>query len=124
MYTLDHQFSSVQFRRSVVSYSLRPHEPQHARPPCPSPTPGVYSNSCPSIGSPYSSVGQESACSTGDPGLIPGLRRSPGEGNGNPLQCPCLENLMNTGAWWAAVHGITESGTTEQLTLTYLDHTE
>ena len=41
------QFSSVQFSRSVVSDSLRPHEPQHARPPCPSPTPRVYSNSCP-----------------------------------------------------------------------------
>ena len=39
---------SVQFSRSVVSDSLRPHELQHARPPCPSPTPGVYSNSCPS----------------------------------------------------------------------------
>ena len=42
------QFSSVQFSRSVVSDSLRPHESQHARPPCPSPTPGVHSNSCPS----------------------------------------------------------------------------
>ena len=41
-------FSSGQFSRSVVSDSLRTHEPQHARPPCPSPTPGVYSNSCPS----------------------------------------------------------------------------
>ena len=40
--------SSVQFSRSVVSDSLRPHESQHARPPCPSPTPGVYSNPCPS----------------------------------------------------------------------------
>ena len=40
--------SSVQFSRSVVSDSLRPHESQHVRPPCPSPTPGVYSNSCPS----------------------------------------------------------------------------
>ena len=40
-------FSSVQFSRSVVSYSSRPHGPQHARPPSPSPTPGVYSNSCP-----------------------------------------------------------------------------
>ena len=43
-----HQFSSVQFSRSVVSDSLRPHELQHARPPCPSPTPRVHSNSCPS----------------------------------------------------------------------------
>ena len=41
-------FSSVQFSRSVVSDSLQPHESQHARLPCPSPTPGVYSNSCPS----------------------------------------------------------------------------
>ena len=41
-------FQSVQFSRSVVSDSLWPHELQHARPPCPSPTPGVYSNSCPS----------------------------------------------------------------------------
>ena len=40
-------FSSVQFSRLVVSNSLRPHEPQHARPPCPSPTPRVYANSCP-----------------------------------------------------------------------------
>ena len=42
------QFSSVQFSRSAVSDSLRPHKLQHARPPCPSPTPGVYSNPCPS----------------------------------------------------------------------------
>ena len=42
------QFSSVQLSRSVVSDSLQPHESQHARPPCPSPTPGVHSNSCPS----------------------------------------------------------------------------
>ena len=42
------QFSSVQFSRSGMSDSLRPHESQHARPPCPSPTPGVYSDSCPS----------------------------------------------------------------------------
>ena len=40
--------SSVYFSRSVMSDSLRPHESQHARPPCPSPTPGVYPNSCPS----------------------------------------------------------------------------
>ena len=44
---MPHVFSSVQFSRSVMSNSLRPHEPQHARPPCPSPTPGVYPNSCP-----------------------------------------------------------------------------
>ena len=43
-----YQFSSVQFSRSVMSYSLRPQEPQHTRPPYPSPTPGVYPNPCPS----------------------------------------------------------------------------
>ena len=53
-----------------------------------------------------SSVGKESACSAGDLSSIPGLGRSPGEGNGNPLQYPCLENLMDRGASWAAVNGV------------------
>ena len=47
LYLNNFLFSSVQFSRSVVSDSLWPHEPQHPRPPCPSPTPGVYPNSCP-----------------------------------------------------------------------------
>ena len=52
-----------------------------------------------------------------DKGLIPGLGRSPGGGNDNPLECSCLENLMERGAWWTAVHlGHKESGTTERLT--------
>ena len=54
---------------------------------------------------PCSSVGKESACSAEDPGLIPGFGRSPGEENGNLLQYPCLENLMDRGAWWAVVIG-------------------
>ena len=45
-------------------------------------------------------------------GLIPGSGRFPGEGNGNLLQYSCLENSMDTGAWWATVHGVTESDTT------------
>ena len=45
-------------------------------------------------------------CQAGDMGLIPGLRRFPGEGNGNPLQYSCLGNLMDRGAWQAAVHGV------------------
>ena len=61
------------------------------------------------VGFPSSSVSKESACSAGDPGSIPGLGRSPGEGNGDPLQYPCLENLMDRGAWWAAVHGVAKS---------------
>ena len=47
----------------------------------------------------------------GDLGLIPGSGRVPGEGNGNPLQYSCLENPMDRGAWWATVHGVTESWT-------------
>ena len=61
------------------------------------------------MGFPCSSVGKESACSSGDLGSIPGLGRFPGEGNGNPLQYHCLENLMDRGAWWAAFHGVTKN---------------
>ena len=61
------------------------------------------------MGFPCSSVGKETAFSAGDPGSIPGLGRSPGEGNGNPLQYPCLENLMDREAWWIAVHGVTKN---------------
>ena len=52
-----------------------------------------------------SSVGKESACNARDLGSIPGSGRSSGEWNGNPLQYSCLENPMDTGAWWATVHG-------------------
>ena len=48
---------------------------------------------------------------TGDMGLIPGSRRSLGEGNGNPLQYSCLKNPMNRGTWWAIVDGVTKSQT-------------
>ena len=47
----------------------------------------------------------------GDPGLIPGSQRSPGEGNGNPLQYSCLGNPMDRGAWWAIVYGVAKSQT-------------
>ena len=54
---------------------------------------------------------KESSHNAGDPGSIPGLGRSPGEGNGNPLQYSCLENSMDGGAWRATVHEIAESRT-------------
>ena len=47
----------------------------------------------------------------GDLGLIPGVERSPGEGNGNPFQYSCLENYMDRGAWWATIHGVEKSWT-------------
>ena len=60
-------------------------------------------------GFPGGSEVKTSLCNAGDPGSIPGSGRSPGEGNGNPLQYSCLENLIEEGAWWAPVHGITKS---------------
>ena len=62
-------------------------------------------------GFPGSSAGKKSACNVGDLGLIPGLGRSPGEGQDNPLQYSCLENPMNRGAWQATVHGVAKSQT-------------
>ena len=65
-----------------------------------------------------------SACNVGDLGSIPGLGRSPGEGNGNPLQYSCLENPMDRGAWWAIVHGVAKSWTRLSdftFTLTHLE---
>ena len=63
------------------------------------------------MGFPGGSDGKESACNVGDLGSIPGLGRSSGEGNGNPLQYSCLKNPMDRGAWQATAHGVTKSQT-------------
>ena len=64
-----------------------------------------------SEGIPGGSDGKESNCNVGDLGLIPGLRRSPGGGHGNPHQYSCLKNSMDRGAWRATVHDVTKSQT-------------
>ena len=60
---------------------------------------------------PGGSEGKASAYHVGDLGSIPGLGRSSGEGNGNPLQYSCLKNPMDGGVWWAIVHGVAKSRT-------------
>ena len=64
-----------------------------------------------SVGFPGDSDSKESTCSVGDLGSIPGLGGSPGEGHDSPLQCSCLENAMDRGAWRATVREVTQSQT-------------
>ena len=54
---------------------------------------------------------KESVCNAGDLGSIPGIGRSPGGGHGYPLQYSCLENPIDTGAWWGTVHGVAKNRT-------------
>ena len=60
---------------------------------------------------------KEPVCNAGDPGLIPGSGRTPGEGNGHPLQYPCLENSMDKEAWRAIVHGVEKSQTPRNMSM-------
>ena len=74
----------------------------------------IYHISYGDMGFPGGSAGKEPGCQCRRPkrdGLIPVLERSPREGNGNPLQYSCQENPMDRGAWWATVHGVTQSQT-------------
>ena len=120
---------SVQFSHSVVSDSLRPHELQHTRPPCPSPIPGVHQNSCASSQWCHPAISSSVIPFSSCPQTLPESGPFPmsqlfaqwlhfhfslsciGEGNGSPLQCSCLENPRNGGAWWAAVYGVAQSQT-------------
>ena len=63
------------------------------------------------MGFPGGTGGKESACKAGDLGSIPGLGTSPGEENGYPLQCSCLENPLDRGGWWVTAHGVTKNRT-------------
>ena len=63
------------------------------------------------LGFPHDSPGKESTCNAEDLGLISGLGKPPGEGNGKPTPVFLLENSMNRGAWWAIVHGVAKSQT-------------
>ena len=63
---------------------------------------------------PGGSDSKESACNAGDPASIPGLGRSPGEGNGYPFQYSCLENPVDRRAWWVIVHGVAKSWDTTE----------
>ena len=72
-------------------------------------------------GFPGSLAVKASAFNAGEAGSIPGLGRSPGEGNGNPLHYSCLENPMDGGSWWATVHGIAKSRTQlSEFTFTFM----
>ena len=74
---------------------------------------GEFRTSIKTKGFPGGSDGKESACNAVDPGSIPGSGRSPGEGNGNPLQYSFLEISMDREAWWNTAHGVAESDMTD-----------
>ena len=81
-----------------------------------------FSSTSPLIlgGFPCGSDSKESACNSGDPDSPLGLGRSPGEGNGNPLQYSCLQNSMDRGAWWATDHEVSKSWTWLSVIITFL----
>ena len=120
----------LQFNRSVMIDCLRPHGLQHAWPPCPSSISRIYPNSCPIMEKAMATHSSTLAWKipwTEEPGRLQSMGSLRvghdwatslsfslsciGEGNGNPLQCSCLENPRDRGAWWAAIYGVTQSQT-------------
>ena len=81
----------------------------------------VVKHWCCPVASTRASDSKESACNAGDLGWIPGLRRSPGEGNGNPLQYSCLDKSMDREAWWAKVHRVAKGWMTNSLSVPPVD---
>ena len=82
----------------------------------------IYIHTYTHVGFPGDSDSKESTCSARDTGSIPELGRSPAEGSGNPLQCSCLGNIVDRGAWWATVRGVAKSRTQLSETNTFISH--
>ena len=93
--SISNSFISFSWVLNLYLYTVEPH---YSVP---------YLRICPAF--PGGSDSKESACNAGDPGSIPGSRRSSGEGNGYPLQYSCLENSIDRGTWQATVDGVTKS---------------
>ena len=98
------QLKAFPFTLCLTFVQFSEHLPRHR-------ATGIWWGHLITIGFPRCSGSKAPAYNAGDLGSIPGSRRSPGEGNGNPLQYSCLENPMDGGAWWATAHGVTKSRT-------------
>ena len=104
------EWVSISFSRDLPDPGVEPMSPEDSSPSEPQ-LEVLYAVLKASFRLPRWLSGKESACQSGDMGLIPGMGRSPGEGSGNLLQYSCLENPVERGAWWAIAHEVIESWT-------------
>ena len=108
-------------QRSLAGYSPRGCKEsdmtEHPHTHCPHVCRPIYLSAYMCVWFPRWLSGKQSTCNAGDPGSIPRLGRSPGEGNGNPLQYSCLRNPMDRGAWWLQSMGSQKSDTTVRLSM-------
>ena len=100
---LEHLEAIAGLLSGLISILLRPEKRRREQ--------SEHTHLCVKLTSPGGSDSKASVYNAGDLGLIPGSERSPGEGNGNPLQYYCPENPIDRGAWWATVHGVAKSRT-------------